>query len=603
MNPIVFDGCLGWLHDAPGTRGVVLCNALGHEAMWSHKSMRRFANQLARNGMPTLRFDYHGTGDSSGSESDAARLEMWIGNIVAATRKLRETTGVRDVVLVGLRFGATLAAMASQILQGDEALAGLVLLAPTVAGRTYLREMKVLYKNWRAAVDVEDEAGSGDTFQDVLGHRYYRETLDHIHAINLNGSHLKPASRVLIFDPFGREGDRLAARYVELGAVVELKPFPDYTDLMVESIYSVGPQATFDDLALWLQQEMPERRFAPRVESLPARVFAGEARETPLRIDGADGSPERELFGMLCEPASATRRGPLVMIINTGANVHTGDGRLGVEFARRLAAQGVASVRIDISGIGETPASDWVDGKTPLYSARAIEDVCQAAAWFSARGYPGVALFGICSGGYLGIHAAARSPHIDGVVAVNLQRFVWGENETLEEAMQKQGQSMQLYMRSARSLSKWMNVLHGRSHIRAKLRVVARRLARRGAIAAANATHDLTRVAIGTTGRAQALAAQLNRKGVEVRLVYGTFNRGLEELNTYFGHGGRRLKRYEHIQVARIDKIDHSLVAHSAREKVFAYAEQFMTEFDSAPQQSDGDAPDWNTSDRAKFAL
>ncbi|CAM2138356.1 Alpha/beta hydrolase [Pararobbsia alpina] len=603
MNPIVFDGCLGWLHDAPGTRGVVLCPALGHEAMWTHKSMRRLANQLARSGMPALRFDYHGTGDSSGSEDDPARLEMWIGNIVAATRKLRETTGVKDVVIVGMRFGATLAAMASQLLQGEEELAGIVLLAPAVSGRTFLRELKVLHKNWRAEVDVDDEPGSGEAFQDALGYRLHRETLDHIHAISLNGTSAKPAPRALIFDPFGREGERLAARYVELGVDVELRPFPEYADLMIESIYSKDPQQAFDYLVLWLQQGMPERHGAARIESLPARIFAGDARETPLRIDGVDGTPERELFGVLCEPVSVARHGPLVVIVNTGANVHTGDGRLAVVFARRLAAQGVASVRLDISGIGETPSSGWVDSKSPLYSARAIGDVCQATAWLAARGYPSIALFGVCSGAYLSLHAAAMSPHVDGVVAVNTQRFIWADNETLEQAMKKQGQSMQLYMRSARRLDKWLNVLRGRSHVRAKLKTISRRLARRGAIAAANLAHDISRVEFGTTGRAQALVSHLNRKGVEVRLVYGTFNRGLEELSTYFGQGGRRLNRYGHIQVARIDKLDHSLVAHTARDKVFAYAEQFFSEFDGAAQQTGTGVGEWASGDRAKFAL
>lgn len=603
MNPIVFDGCLGWLHDAPGTRGVVLCNALGHEALWTHKSMRRLANQLARNGMPTLRFDYHGTGDSTGSEDDPARLEMWIGNIVAATRKLRETTGVRDVVLVGLRFGATLAAMASQVLQGEDGLAGLVLLAPAVAGRAYLREMKALHTGWRAGVDIEDDPGDGKAFQDVLGHRLHRDTLDHIHAISLNGTNVKPAARVLILDPFGREGERLAARYIELGADVELRPFAEYIDLMVESIYSKDPQEAFDHLMLWLQQGVPERHASARIESLPARIFAGDARETPLCIDGVDGTPERELFGVLCEPVAVSAHGPLVMIINTGANAHTGDGRLAVVFARRLAAQGIASVRIDISGIGETPSSGWVDSKSPLYSARAIGDVCQAASWLAARGYPSIALFGICSGAYLGLHAAAASPHVDGVVAVNLQRFIWAHNETLEEAMRKQGHSMKLYMRSARRLDKWLNVLRGRSHVRAKLKTVGLRVARRAAIGGANLAHDIARVEFGTSGRAQALVSHLDKKGVEVRLVYGTFNRGLEEMSTYFGHGGRRLERYDHLRVARLDKLDHSLLDRAAREKVFAYAEQFFAEFDGPAQQEGADKANWMGGERAHFAL
>jgi pimeloyl-ACP methyl ester carboxylesterase len=585
MNPIVFDGCLGWLHDAPGTRGVVLCNALGHEAMWSHKSMRRLAGQLARNGMPTLRFDYHGTGDSAGNDDDPARLEMWVGNIVAATRKLRETTGVRDIVLVGLRFGATLAALASQVLRGDETLAGLVLLAPAVAGRNYLRELKILQKNWKAEVDVEDEAGDGELFQDALGHRLYRETLDQIQAINLIASGERPAPRTLILDPFGREGERLAARYLELGAEVELRPFAEYTDLMIESIYSRDPHEAFDHLVLWVQTGMPERRFAARVEPLPAKILSGDARETPQRIDGVDGSPERELFGVLCEPVSGTRRGPLVLIVNTGANYHVGDGRLAVVFARRLAAQGIASVRLDVSGIGETPSANWVDSKTPLYSGRAIEDVSHAAGWLAARGYPSIALFGVCSGGYLGIHAAAVSPFIDGVMAVNLQRFIWAENETLEQAMAKQGQSMQLYMRSARSLDKWLNVFRGRSHVRDKLRMVSTRLAKRAGITLANFAHDVAKVEFGTTGRAQSLAAQLDRKGVEVRLVYGTFNRGVEELHTYFGRGGGRLRRYRHIQVKALDKIDHSLLARPARERIFEQAEKYFADFDGATVQ------------------
>ncbi|CAB3778417.1 alpha/beta hydrolase family protein [Pararobbsia alpina] len=586
MNPIVFDGCMGWLHDAPGTRGVVLCQALGHEAMWSHKSMLRLASQLARNGMPTLRFDYHGTGDSAGSDDDPARLEMWVGNVIAATRKLREITGVREIVLVGLRFGATLAALASQVLKDDEALAGLVLLAPVVGGRSYLRELKVLHKNWRAEVDVETEPGEGEDFQDTLGHRLYRETLDQIHSINLVGTNERPAPRILILDPFGREGERLAARYLELGSEVELRPFAEYMDLMVESIYACDPRTAFDHLVLWVQVGMPERRFAARVEPLPARILSGETREMPLRIDGVDGSPERELYGVLCEPVSGSRRGPLVVILNTGANYHVGDGRLAVVFARRLATQGITSVRLDVSGVGETPSANWVDTKTPLYSSRAIEDVAHAADWLAGYGYPSVALFGICSGAYLGIHAAAVSPHIDCVMAVNLQRFIWADNQTLEQMLGKQGQSMQLYMRSARSIEKWLNVLRGRSHVRAKLRIVGGRLAKRAGIAVANLAHDVVKVQFGTTGRAQSLAAQLDRKGVEVRLIYGRFNRGLEELHTFFGRGGSRLRRYSHIRVEALDKIDHSLVARTARERVFEQAEKYFADFDGAAPSS-----------------
>jgi hypothetical protein len=62
--PVTFAGCFGWLHPAPGRRGVVLCNAWGQEALCAHRSWRLLAMDLAAAGLPTLRFDYPGTGDS-----------------------------------------------------------------------------------------------------------------------------------------------------------------------------------------------------------------------------------------------------------------------------------------------------------------------------------------------------------------------------------------------------------------------------------------------------------------------------------------------------------------------------------------------------------
>src|SRR4051812_18689773 len=64
----------GWYHaaGAGGARrcGVLICASLGHEATYVHRSMRLLAEQLAAAGFPTVRFDYLGTGDSSGSDLD-----------------------------------------------------------------------------------------------------------------------------------------------------------------------------------------------------------------------------------------------------------------------------------------------------------------------------------------------------------------------------------------------------------------------------------------------------------------------------------------------------------------------------------------------------
>src|SRR5208282_6426264 len=58
----------GWLHWPRGVPmasvGVVICNPFGYEAICGHRSMRAFAEAAASVGVPALRFDYLGTGDS-----------------------------------------------------------------------------------------------------------------------------------------------------------------------------------------------------------------------------------------------------------------------------------------------------------------------------------------------------------------------------------------------------------------------------------------------------------------------------------------------------------------------------------------------------------
>ena len=87
---------------------VVLCNPSGEEAMRVHRSYRVLAGKLQEAGYPTIRFDYSGTGDSSG-ESIESTVEHWLDDIEAAANEIQRRSGSPRIVLVGLRFGATLA--------------------------------------------------------------------------------------------------------------------------------------------------------------------------------------------------------------------------------------------------------------------------------------------------------------------------------------------------------------------------------------------------------------------------------------------------------------------------------------------------------------
>jgi pimeloyl-ACP methyl ester carboxylesterase len=140
VEPFLFGepALYGCLH--PGTdslRGVVVCQPFGHEYVTFHRAARQLATQLARGGLPTLRFDYSGTGDSAGRLADA-RLADWTADVGRAIDSLRERAGVERVALVGVRLGATLALLAARDRSDIEAL---VLWDPVIWGRAYLREL------------------------------------------------------------------------------------------------------------------------------------------------------------------------------------------------------------------------------------------------------------------------------------------------------------------------------------------------------------------------------------------------------------------------------------------------------------------------------
>lgn len=133
---------LAGLHQSARLRArsaaVLLCNPFGEEAARAHRTYRVLAGRLEQAGYAALRFDYAGTGDSGGDDAEFG-VEDWLDDIVAAAAELRRESGVDRLVLVGLRFGATLAALATT--RRGLRVRHLVLWDPVVDGLQYLRDL------------------------------------------------------------------------------------------------------------------------------------------------------------------------------------------------------------------------------------------------------------------------------------------------------------------------------------------------------------------------------------------------------------------------------------------------------------------------------
>jgi Condensation domain len=85
----------------------LLCGPHGDEAVRSHRLTRSLSNELQKKGIPSLRFDYFGQGDSAGNDAEAT-LEIWRDNVIAARDELAKRSGCDSVVGAGIRIGANL---------------------------------------------------------------------------------------------------------------------------------------------------------------------------------------------------------------------------------------------------------------------------------------------------------------------------------------------------------------------------------------------------------------------------------------------------------------------------------------------------------------
>ena len=125
------------LHGAPGATGVLLVPPLLHELPRSRRFLAEVAHEFAEMGFPCLRFDFHGTGDSSG-DSDALDFASMQRDLDLAAEALRTRTGVARIAVVAWRGSAL--AVQEWLARGGRAQA-VVLWEPIWDGASWLREL------------------------------------------------------------------------------------------------------------------------------------------------------------------------------------------------------------------------------------------------------------------------------------------------------------------------------------------------------------------------------------------------------------------------------------------------------------------------------
>ncbi|HMC55214.1 MAG TPA: alpha/beta hydrolase [Gemmatimonadaceae bacterium] len=543
----------GWLHapeSAPRDTGVVVCNPFGYEAACTHRSLRHFARAAAGAGMPALRFDYDGTGDSAGDDLDAGRLDAWIHSVHHAVEELRTRTGVTAVHLVGIRFGATLAALAAN---SRTDVAGLVAIMPVVRGKAWLRELNALEIAMRFA-EPPPEFASADAVVESVGFAITEETRTALSSIDLIAqSGARPAPAVLLVDRgdnplVDRWAEGLAARGLEMTRL----PATGYAEMMLDPHDAVVPETMVSDVTSWLAGRS-------RAARTGAAAVPVDDRKTSAQI--APGFEERAvfleathtLFGVMSVPSRVT--GTVILLLNSGANPHVGPSRQYVRLARRWASLGHLVLRFDIAGIGDS--LPWPGHEeNVVYASTAVQDVGAAITYLREEWRVESAhAVGLCSGAYHGFKAAVAGFPLASVAVVNPLVFFWKAGMSLAYPLYQVSQAAAEYRRSLFRLEKWGKLLRGKVDVSEAAHLVARRIAFRAKTVMKSAARAAGRpMAEDLGGELESVAG----RAVGLRFVFSVGDPGEDLLRLEGGGMVRRLMRQRKLTIERIAGPNHA---------------------------------------------
>jgi dienelactone hydrolase len=401
----------GFLH-RPNSRpigGVLICAPFGYEAGCAHRTLRTIADRLARRGHLVLRFDYEGAGASSGQDLQSDLVERWQDSVRAGVAELR-SLGVRRPALVGLRLGGSLALAATR---DDPDLGPVVAWAPVTSGRRYWREL-------RAQAAITPAGVPGDGSLNVMGHRLSAAAVGAIKAWNpLAGVH-RDVTAALVLSPGWRDATETADELAAAGLQPALLALDGTSAVLEQDAEMVKvPVHLVERLCDWVH-----RASAATLAEQPTRT----ANRVRLLGDGlvqeeVVSVPPHGLYGVLTGPVRPPAQAG-VIFLNNGVAPAAGPGRAWTDFARTLAADGVTSLRLDFSGLGDSPDPRRRMARRPLRRERPVPrtagaELLAAAKFLRQRGVRTVTAVGLCSGAHVAVRTAAYGDGLDAVFAIN----------------------------------------------------------------------------------------------------------------------------------------------------------------------------------------
>jgi dienelactone hydrolase len=352
-----------------------------------------------------------------------------------------------------------------------------------------------------------------------------------------------------------------------------LEQLPGHRDMMLSPEKAVPPDIILSRIRQWAidaSEAAPNR--AEGALTLADAAIAGRTRRRPVRF-----GPSQRVFGILTEPidegvATFAARRPPVLLVTGGAVPRTSRNRMYIVLATRLAEMGHTVLRMDVSGIGESPAASGVLPNDP-YAAGVLDDVgCAMRALLAHSSGESISLLGLCSGAYATFQTALADSRVRAAVLLNPEVFHLRDGSPSFSDTELSLAANQ-YRQSLVSKAGWKKLLSGNANVRYIVRFTAARLR-----ASVTALGD--RLLARIRGVPQGLAGDFHHlltSGVKLSVVVARGDPGQDSLMKQLGPHMQALDKAG-FRLKTVPGPDHAFNDLSVREHLIDWLVEILSE-------------------------
>ncbi len=567
---------LGWIHTTDQKQysdtGIIICPPLAIEYMNSYRSLRYIADYFALAGIPAIRFDYHGTGDSSGNEENENQLNNWLQSIEQANEQLKKLTNCSKLGLFGFRMGATLAALVAKELQVEF----LILWAALTNGKKFIRETKLIQMTSKI------QTGNVNTaLLEAGGMRYSAQTIEDINSIDLTKITPK-AKHILIVSRDEQISDHeLLDSWNKKKLHVKQENYFGSSLMLIDAHHSVVPHQSIQSIVQWVTIIKINNAISNKIKTNKLKLYSstqmshysinkGFTQKNNALVSESIffyGSDKKNIAILTESDKSKASNLPTVIIANSGANHRVGPSRIYVLIARELSLLGFRCLRIDVPGIGDSIVSNQKQENIEYITSSSdrILDIIKTLKPQSDNNQ--FILMGLCSGAYFSFHAALDLVEINIIenILINPLTFYWDECISETNSSTKHFRIWNWYKKALTSPDSWTKLFKGKIDYKSLLRAIKNRLKvklmykLRSGSQHRKINIDKHRLQLGFD------LVKITNNNTHIQFILSRSDPGYDILMTNAGKIVKKLKKEKKINISFIEDADHTFSKYKPR--------------------------------------